>query len=128
MALSYGKAMLVAAALSLAVAILGFVLWSDVLARFAGAVGATAFTACTVGAFHYSAKAHGKRIRSFHHLLAAILSGVFAIIILCVTHGLRSGDLSMLWPIVAAPVVAYVGLAFHASLPSEQSEIPAGGR
>jgi hypothetical protein len=117
---SYSRSVLLAAIVSLVLSMLAFTLLPDALARIAGAAGITAFMACAIGSFHFSGKAHRKKVNGVHHLLAAILSAMFATSMLCVTQAFRSGVWNLLWAIVLAPAAVFLALKLRTILPDDR--------
>jgi len=117
---SYGRSMLLAAVVSLVLAMLALTLLPDTVARIAGAAGITAFMACAVGSFHFNGKSRHKKVNGVHHFLAAILSGMFAASLLCVTEALRSGNWSLLWAVPLAPLAVFLAWGLREVLPDNR--------
>lgn len=117
---SYGRSVLLAATISLVLAMLAFTLLPDAVARIAGAAGITAFMACAVGSFHFNGKSRHKKVNGVHHFLAAILSGMFAASLLCVTEALRSGNWSLLWAVPLAPLAVFLAWGLREVLPDNR--------
>lgn len=117
---SYGRSVLLASIVSLVLAMLALALLPDAAARIAGAAGITAFMACAVGSFHFSGKARHKKLNGVHHFLAAILSGIFAASMLCVTEALRSGNWILLWTAPLAPLAIVLAWGLREVLPDNR--------
>lgn len=116
---SYSGSMLVAACVSLTVAMLAFGLLPEQSGRLLGALGVTGFIACGVGAFHFSAKSLGKRVHGVHHVLAGVLAIVCAAPMLCLAQAFRVGDWGLLWWLLLVPVGAALAVKLREVLPNE---------
>lgn len=120
MAEQHSGSMLMAAAISLIVTMLGFNLLSGSASQLVGAIGATAFTACGLSWFHSAAQALHKRTNGVHFLLAGVGCIVFIASLLATTQAVRVGEWKMLWIILFAPLALYGPWKLRELLPDDR--------
>jgi len=120
MAGQHSGSMLMAAAISLIVTMLGFCLLSGGLSQLVGAIGATAFTGCGISWFRSGARARQKRTNGVHHLLAGAGCVIFMVSLLTATQAVRIGDWGLLWVILLAPLTLCGVWALRELLPEDR--------
>jgi len=119
MAGTHSRSMLMAAAISLIVTMLGFCLLSGGASQLVGAIGATAFTACGLSWFRSGAEARQKRTNGVHYLLAGAGCVVFMVSLLTATQAVRVGNWGLSWVILFVPMALYGVWALREILPED---------